>query len=170
MTGWHYADVAISVVILISAAIGMARGLVRETVSLAIWLAAFLSATMFAESTMNFIQFGWMEGLSEPAQQAFRYSGAFAAIFVGILVIGVIVQWMLGKLVQGTGLTGTDRTLGFFFGGARGAILVIVALVAVESSQSETGWWQESILRPYLMAFEVDVVRFFGFIKEALRG
>ena len=140
----------------------MARGLVRETVSLAIWLAAFLSATMFAESTMNFIQFGWMEGLSEPAQQAFRYSG--------ILVIGVIVQWMLGKLVQGTGLTGTDRTLGFFFGGARGAILVIVALVAVESSQSETGWWQESMLRPYLMAFEVDVVRFFGFIKEALRG
>ena len=170
MTGWHYADIAISVVILISAAIGMARGLVRETVSLAIWLAAFLSAAMFAESTMNFFQFGWMEGLSEPAQQAFRYSGAFAAIFVGILVIGVIVQWMLGKLVQGTGLTGTDRTLGFFFGGARGAILVIVALVAVESSQSETAWWQDSMLRPYLMAFEVDVVRFFGFIKEALRG
>ena len=170
MTGWHYADIAISVVILISAAIGMTRGLVRETVSLAIWLAAFLSATMFAESTMNFIQFGWMEGLSGPAQQAFRYSGAFAAIFIGILIIGAIVQWMLGKLVQGTGLTGTDRTLGFFFGGARGAILVIVALVAVESSQSETGWWQESMLRPYLMAFEVDVVRFFGFIKEALRG
>ena len=170
MTGWHYADIAISVVILISAAIGMARGLVRETVSLAIWLAAFLSASMFAESTMNFIHFGWMEGLSEPAQQAFRYSGAFTAIFVGILVIGAIVQWMLGKFVQGTGLTGTDRMLGFFFGGARGAILVIVALVAVESSQSETGWWQESILRPYLMTFEVDVVRFFGFIKEALRG
>ena len=141
MTVWHYADIAIAAVILISAAIGMARGLVRETVSLAIWLAAFLSATMFAESTMNFIQFGWMEGLSEPAQQAFRYSGAFAAIFIGILVIGAIVQWMLGKLVQGTGLTGTDRTLGFFFGGARGAILVIVALVAVESSQSETAWW-----------------------------
>ena len=148
----------------------MARGLVRETVSLAILLAAFLSASMFAESTMNFIQFGWMEGLSEPARQAFRYSGAFTAIFVGILVIGAIVQWMLGKFVQGTGLTGTDRMLGFFFGGARGAILVIVALVAVESSQSETGWWQESILRPYLMTFEVDVVRFFGFIKEALRG
>ena len=70
----------------------MARGLVRETVSLAIWLAAFLSASMFAESTMNFIQFGWMEGLSEPAQQAFRYSGAFTAIFVGILVIGAIVH------------------------------------------------------------------------------
>ena len=170
MTGWHYADIAISVVILISAAIGMARGLVRETVSLAIWLAAFLSATMFAESTMNFIQFGWMEGLSEPAQQAFRYSGAFAAIFIGILIIGAIVQWMLGKLVQGTGLTGTDRPLGFFFGGARGAILVIVVLVLVESSQAETDWWQESMIRPYLMAFESDVVRLLGLIWEALRG
>ena len=170
MTGWHYADIAIAAVILISAAIGMARGLVRETVSLAIWVAAFLCATMFAESTMSIIQFDWMQGLSEQAQQAFRYSGAFAAIFIGVLICGAIVQWMLGKLVEGTGLTGTDRTLGFFFGGARGAILVLVVLVAVESSQSETGWWQESMIRPHLMAFETDVVRFFGFIKEALRG
>ena len=148
----------------------MARGLVRETVSLAIWVAAFLCATMFAESTMSIIQFDWMQGLSEQAQQAFRYSGAFAAIFIGVLIFGAIVQWILGKLVEGTGLTGTDRTLGFFFGGARGAILVLVVLVAVESSQSETGWWQESMIRPHLMAFEMDVVRFFGFIKEALRG
>ena len=170
MTGWHYADIAIAAVILISAAIGMARGLVRETVSLAIWVAAFLCATMFAESTMSIIQFDWMQGWSEPAQQTFRYSSAFAAVFLGVLVIGAIVQWMLGKLVEGTGLTGTDRTLGFFFGGARGAILVLVVLVAVESSQSETGWWQESMIRPHLMAFEMDVVRFFGFIKEALRG
>ena len=170
MTGWHYADIAIAAVILISAAIGMARGLVRETVSLAIWVAAFLCATMFAESTMSIIQFDWMQGLSEQAQQAFRYSGAFAAIFIGVLIFGAIVQWILGKLVEGTGLTGTDRTLGFFFGGARGAILVLVVLVAVESSQSETGWWQESMIRPHLMAFEMDVVRFFGFIKEALRG
>lgn len=170
MTGWHFADIAISAVLMISAAIGMARGLVRETVSLAIWLTAFLSATVFAEAAMVFIQFDWVKELSEPAQQAFQYSGAFAAIFIGVLVIGVIVQWMLGKLVKGTGLTGTDRTLGFFFGGARGAILVIVALVAVESSQAETDWWRESTLRPYLMAFESDIVRFFGFIKEALRG
>ena len=170
MTGWSLADIVILLVILVSAGFGMARGLVRETVALAIWLAAFLSATMFAESTMNLVQFEWMEGLSEQAQQAFRYSGAFAAIFIGVLIAGAILQWLLGKLVHGSGLTGTDRTLGFFFGGARGAILVIVALVAVESSQAETAWWQESMIRPYLMAFESDVVRLLGFIKEALRG
>ena len=170
MTGWNLADIVILVVILVSAGFGMARGLVRETVALAIWLAAFLSATMFAESTMNLVQFEWMEGLSEQAQQAFRYSGAFAAIFIGVLIAGAILQWLLGKLVHGSGLNGTDRTLGFFFGGARGAILVIVALVAVESSQAETAWWQESMIRPYLMAFESDVVRLLGFIKEALRG
>ncbi|MCH2333756.1 MAG: CvpA family protein [Pseudomonadales bacterium] len=170
MTGWHYADIAISVVILVSAAIGMARGLMRTTVALAIWLAAFLIASMFAESAMNLVQLEWMEGLSEPAQQTFRYSGAFAAIFIGVIVVGAILQWILGKLVQGSGLTGTDRTLGFFFGGALGAILVIVVLVLVESSQAETDWWQESLIRPYLMAFESDVVRLLGLIWEALRG
>ena len=170
MTGWNLADIVILVVILVSAGFGMARGFVRETVALAIWLAAFLSATMFAESTMDIVQFEWMEGLSEQARQAFRYSGAFAAIFIGVLIAGAILQGLLRKLVQGSGLTGTDRTLGFFFGGARGAILVIVALGAVESAQAETAWWQESMIRPYLMAFESDVVRLMGFIKEALRG
>ena len=68
--GWNLADIFILVVILVSAGFGMARGFVRETVALAIWLAAFLSATMFAESTMDIVQFEWMDGLSEQAQQA----------------------------------------------------------------------------------------------------
>ena len=59
---------------------------------------------------------------------------------------------------KSTGLSGMDRLLGLVFGSFRGAIVVIVILVAVEPFATEHAWWRQSKLRPALMAFEQDVV------------
>lgn len=51
-----------------------------------------------------------------------------------------------------TGLSGTDRFLGMFFGAARGALLVVVlvGLLSLAPVQQDI-WWQQSTLLPHFL-------------------
>ncbi|MCG8099299.1 MAG: CvpA family protein, partial [Candidatus Thiodiazotropha taylori] len=53
-------------------------------------------------------------------------------------------------LVASTGLSGTDRMIGIFFGVARGAVMVaILVLLAGLTPFPNDPWWSESRLIPY---------------------
>ena len=84
---------------------------------------------------------------------------SFVVVFGATLIVGGIVQWAIAKLVESTGLSGTDRILGFVFGGARGAIVCIVALIALRPFAIDAHWWQASRLQRELLAFEGDVLQ-----------
>ena len=72
---------------------------------------------------------------------------AFAALFVITLILGAMVNHLIGTLVDKTGLTGTDRSLGVLFGLARGvAIVTLLVLVAGATPMPEDSWWQNSLL------------------------
>jgi membrane protein required for colicin V production len=101
------ADIAIVALVLLSSVIGLVRGLVREVLSLVVWVLAFLVAVGFADSLAT-----RFAGILEP--DSARLAVAFVTLFVGILIVGGLIQWGLGKLIEGTGLSGTDRLLGFF--------------------------------------------------------
>ena len=135
-----------------SAAFGLFRGLVREVVSLAIWAGAFFLALLFGPLLAELMQFNVGSGV--------KGALGFAATFVVVLVAGAFLQKMLGAMVEATGLTGTDRTLGLAFGAVRGAILVIVALVALRPFAEERAWWADSTIAPVLLPFEGLVMEF----------
>ena len=65
-------------------------------------------------------------------------------------------QLFIVRLIQKTGLSGTDRLLGMLFGCFRGIlvlmIFVIYAPMAVPIHQD--AWWQQSQLIPYFLTFE----------------
>ncbi|MEZ5557441.1 MAG: CvpA family protein [Pseudomonadales bacterium] len=148
-------DIVIAIIVLLSALIGLVRGLLREVVSLATWLAAFILALYFAPALAERL-------VAQISDETVRLVVGFIAVFVATLIAGALVQWLLSKLVQGTGLTGTDRFLGFLFGSARGVLVCIIALIALRPFAEDTPWWQASRLVPELLFFERDVLDLMG--------
>ena len=159
MANFATPDIVILIVVLLSALIGLARGLISEVLSLASWALAFILALYLAP---------WVgERLSAELANA-RLVIGFAIVFVTVLIAGALVQWLVRKLVESSGLTGTDRFLGFLFGSARGVLVCIVALIALRPFAEETDWWQASVIRPELAAFEEDVLQLMGRAKSAV--
>ena len=69
----------------------------------------------------------------------------FTGLFVAVLLLGGLINYLLGRLVESTGLSGTDRLLGGVFGAARGLVLVVaILLVAGFTPIPADPWWQES--------------------------
>ena len=131
-------DVVILALIALSAILSLFRGFVREAVALATWLIALWVAMAFYED-LAIILSQW---ISVPTAQKIT---AFAVLFVCVLLLGAIVNYLAGKVVDKTGLSGTDKLLGVIFGVARGGIIVaILVLLAGLTPLPQDPWWQES--------------------------
>ena len=133
-----YADYAVIGIIAISILVGAIRGFIKEVFSLAVWAAAFLVAFTYSGAVAM-----RMEDLIELPSA--RTSLAFVALFLVVLLVGGLVTFLVGKLVEKTGLSGTDRLLGSAFGGVRGlAIVIAIMLAAGLTPVPRDYWWQES--------------------------
>jgi len=134
----EYADYVIIAIITISILVGVIRGFVEEAFSLAVWATAFLIAFQYSGTVALQLE----EHIALPSM---RTSLAFAGLFLAVLLVGGLLTFLVGKLVEKTGLSGTDRLLGGVFGGGRGLILVLVLmLVAGLTPVPQDPWWQQS--------------------------
>ena len=83
-----------------------------------------------------------------------RTAMGFTGLFIVVLLIGGLLNYLLGRLVESTGLSGTDRLLGGVFGAARGlALVVAVLLVAGFTPIPADPWWKDSQMVQRLMPF-----------------
>ena len=122
----------------ISILVGSLRGLIKEAFSLAVWVAAFLVAFQYSGAIAE----NMLSSVSLPSA---RSALAFSGLFILVLVIGGLVTYLLGQLVEKTGLSGTDRMLGGIFGAIRGLILIVaIILVAGLTPIPRDPWWGES--------------------------
>jgi len=136
-------DYALLGVILLSMLIGVLRGLVKEVMSLLGWVLAGWAALQFSTAFAMFLEnFVSHDGL--------RYALAFISLFVGMLVLSMLVNHLVTKLVQLSGLKGIDRVLGSFFGALRGALIVVVlVLLGGISPMAAEPAWSDSIMVEY---------------------
>jgi membrane protein required for colicin V production len=75
---------------------------------------------------------------------------AFALLFICVLLLGTLVNFLVSKLVERTGFSGTDKMLGIVFGVARGAVIVaILVMLAGLTPIPQDPWWQDSQLLGY---------------------
>jgi len=134
----EYADYLILGIIIVSVLVGAIRGFIQEAFSLAVWAAAFLVAFQYSGDLALQLE----THIELPSA---RTSLAFAGLFLSVLLVGGLLTFLVGKLVEKTGLSGTDRLLGGVFGGARGLILVLaMILVAGLTPVPQDPWWQQS--------------------------
>ncbi|GJH42696.1 CvpA family protein [Pasteurella canis] len=142
-------DYIIIAIIAFSIIISLLRGFIREVMSLVSWVVAFFVASHFYPYLANY--------LTQIESLYIRNGTAIAILFIATLIVGGIVNYVLGELVDKTGLTSTDRVLGACFGLLRGVLIVAALLFFMDTftNFSQSDWWKESKLIPH-----------FGFIVE----
>ncbi len=132
-------DVAIAFVFVISTLIGLYRGFIRETLSLLGWVLAFWLAFTFAESFSPLFS----PYLSSPS---LRTAASFLVLFLVSVIVFSLIAFLLGRLLAGPAIQGTDRLLGGLFGVLRALVIVAAFMLAAGlTSMPSARWWQESL-------------------------
>lgn len=140
-------DYLILGIVALSALISLVRGFVKEAFSLCTWFCAFFVSRYYYQDIAAYLENFDMFS-SAFTEQIVKNGVAIALLFVATLILGALLNYILGQLVTKTGLSGTDRLLGVCFGIARGVLIVCVILLFLQmfTGFPKTEWWQQSSL------------------------
>ncbi|WP_067568281.1 CvpA family protein [Candidatus Hoaglandella endobia] len=150
-------DYVIIGIIIISILVSLICGFIREALSLVTWFFAFFIASHYYSYLTIY--------LTHVEKQMVRNCIAITLLFVMILVVGAIVNYLISSLIAHTGLSITDRVLGICFGLLRGVIIISIILFYLETFTgfSHTQDWQRSQLRPQFSSIKKC---FFDYLKS----
>lgn len=117
-------DIAILIIVGISALIALGRGLVKEVLSIVGWVLAGAAVIyllpVLNPFTLKYIESGWMAGIT---------TAAFILILFMIIWI-YATAGVVGK-IRTSKLSGLDRMLGLFFGVVRAFLLVVLMYILI---------------------------------------
>jgi membrane protein required for colicin V production len=135
-------------ILAVSTLISVKRGFVKEALSLVTWIAAVIVARLFSTELAELLT----DSISAPTT---RLVAAFAILFVATLIVGAMINHLIGELIRLTGLSGTDRLFGMIFGLARGMLVLVVAVALIKLTPlAKDKWWEDSTLIPELLRLE----------------
>jgi membrane protein required for colicin V production len=115
-------DLILAGIMLISGMLALMRGFTREVLSLIAWGAAAVAAYFAIHSAQ-------MVGLASQYLQPEIVAkiAVGGAVFLIVLIIVSLISVKLSDVVVDSAAGAFDRTLGFFYGLARGLVLVVIA-------------------------------------------
>jgi len=113
-------DGLIVVVLLLSALFAFTRGFVKEVLAIGGWIGAFFTALYLYEPVKPYVSMYLPKGVIADA-------ATFIGLFIGSLVVYSILSHQISSRVRDSSIGPLDRSLGFLFGLARGAVIIIVA-------------------------------------------
>lgn len=141
-------DLIVIAVLLLSALLALFRGFVKEVLSILGWVAA-LAATYFFFPLAQDIAHSYIES------RIFADIAAGLALFIPTLILCSLLTHWISEQVRASAVSAVDRSLGFLFGLARGALIVVVAWWAVDRlilPTTQPAWLAEARTRPLAVA------------------
>ncbi len=132
---FNYIDITIAVIILITALIGFMRGLVWMAIFLTTWSAAILLAIKYREVLAKELPIKLSSDLMQTGLAALL-------IFLGVLMAGAFINYLMNKAITAIGLGAFDRILGAGLGVLLGglAITLLTMLTGITELPEQDIW------------------------------
>ncbi len=139
----NFTDYILIAIVGLSMVLSLWRGFVREVISLAGLIAAFFIASRTSGQAGDYLG-RWITS-STVADIA-----GFILVFVVVMIVVALIGALVGRIVDMVELTATDRTLGIFFGAARGLLMIaLCSLIYTSYTSPDAPWLRQSLLTPY---------------------
>lgn len=154
-------DIAVILILLISAGVAFFRGFIREVLTIVGVIGAALASLMFGKMVTPLTRgwFGVVEGeSSEKLFDLIPYSivadvSAYAGIFLIVFIILQLASHFISASARAVGLGPVDRTLGVVFGLIRGLILLAILYLpfsAILTDKQKESWLEGSVTFMYI--------------------
>ncbi len=161
-----YLDLGLIGVVLISAFLAMLRGFTREVLAIASWAAAAVAAYYLYPFLLPYVK-------PYLSKEALAIAVSAAAVFLAALIIVSVITLRISDAILDSKVGALDRSLGFAFGAARGALLCIIAFAFFNwlvPAQTQPEWVKSARLRPFLLASEEHLLALLPDDPEKLLG
>lgn len=145
-------DLIIALIFFFYTSMGVRAGFVRELLSLGKWVLAGGLAWMFADNVANLFR-------SSIADATVRLVVGFITLFLALFIGSSVAIHMLHNLLGSRSwLKIPNFVLGGFLGAAKGAIIIIMAVLLVGLTPAPSrSWWKQSSLAPHLASWAIKV-------------
>ena len=147
-------DYAVLAIVGLSVVISVWRGAVREVLALGAWILAFVAGQAYATSAAAYMP-------ASIENDSLRLLTGFAAVFVLVLLLTMLVAVAISTLLRSAGLGPVDRGLGAIFGLVRGMLVVVIlVLLCGLTAIPRMPAWRDAMLSAPLEAAAVALKPF----------
>jgi membrane protein required for colicin V production len=144
MSAFTIVDWLILIIVLASVVFAALKGFTRELIGMGSMVLAFILASWFYTAA------------AEPFKDVVKTENlalflGFSIVFLGTLIAGILIAWLVSTFIKLARLQWFDRCLGALFGLVRGWMLGGIVLVGLTAFNVQSVSVKNSVLAPYFL-------------------
>jgi membrane protein required for colicin V production len=144
LSQWTALDFLFALIILVSTIFALTKGFVREIISLVALIGGFaLAALFYPVPAARLVEFSRTDSIANLL--------GFLIIFLGCILAGAIISFVVNRFLKAASLKWVDRLLGGVFGLLRGWAVCSIMVIAVVAFPVHENIMARSFLAPYLL-------------------
>ncbi len=166
---FNWLDAAIVLILFVSILTSVQKGFSREVIGLVAAFAGLILGLWFYGTAG-----AWVQPYVSSIGIA-NFAG-FLAVFIGVIILGALLSWIVSRLLRTVGLSWIDRLLGAAFGIARGLVMsvalvmIMVAFAPGSTAATPPSAVVQSRLAPYVIGVSRVITQFAPYeLKDEFR-